>query len=322
MDIEENPLVSILIPTFNREEFIEECILSAVNQSYKNIEIVIVDNNSSDRTEEICKDLQLSYKNIRFLSNETNIGPVRNWKKCINEARGKFGKILFSDDLIMDECIQRMINVFLNNNNINVVSSPVIIGKDLKSGKKTYTSFFGMHSRKNYLEHILIGKAPISPGAMLFKIEDLKNNLEVHPKSFSRSDFDMHGAGPDILLILKSIMNDGYIFSLKDPQVFFRSHANSFTEGSQKREIHDGYRKLLTFFLLNEYTINYAERYLSVEYLKDIARGYKVGSFNSFQSNYFGNSYKPLKTFQVIKLFLQNIINFRFNRILLPKIKK
>lgn len=315
------PLVSILIPTYNREKFIKECILSAINQSYKNIEIIIVDNNSSDKTSAICKELENRFNNIKFFSNDANIGPVRNWKKSIDLANGELGKILFSDDLLLKNCIQSMVDIFLNNKDANVVSSTIIIGKSLKSAKKTYASFAGKHSRKNYLEYVLLGKAPVSPGAMLFKIEDLKNNLEIHPQSYGNSAFDMHGAGPDILLILQSIMHDGYVYSIKDPQVFFRSHIGSFTEGSQKREVHDAYRKLLTFFLVNEYDKSYADRYLSVEYLKDIIRGYKVDSFNRFQSNYFGSNFEQMNMLQIIKLFLSNLFNLRFNKVILPKIK-
>lgn len=55
----ENPLVSILIPVYNREKYIGEAIESAINQTYKNIEVIIVDNCSTDNTWKILQDLSM-----------------------------------------------------------------------------------------------------------------------------------------------------------------------------------------------------------------------------------------------------------------------
>ena len=103
----QNNLVSILIPVYNRDKFIEETINSALSQTYQNIEIIIVDNNSTDNTWRIIKKYTKKDNRIKAFKNDTNIGPVRNWKKCTDKADGEFGKILWSDDLIAPEFIEK-----------------------------------------------------------------------------------------------------------------------------------------------------------------------------------------------------------------------
>ena len=107
-----NPKVSILIPVFNREDFISECIQSALDQDYENIEIIIVDNCSTDRTWHICQQFADAHGQIKAYRNEDNIGPVENWRRCAEKSSGALSKILFSDDLIAKDCVSRMVPYF------------------------------------------------------------------------------------------------------------------------------------------------------------------------------------------------------------------
>ena len=99
-------LVSILIPTYNREKIILETLNCAVNQTYKNTEVIVVDNKSTDNGFEIIKGFAKSHPNVRVYQNEENIGPVKNWLKCMDYATGEYAKILWSDDLIAPDFIE------------------------------------------------------------------------------------------------------------------------------------------------------------------------------------------------------------------------
>lgn len=90
------PLITIGIATYNAQNTVEEAIQSALNQSWKNIEIIAVDDCSSDRTLETLKNLAAQYKEIKVFKNEKNsgIGYVRN--RIIENANGEF--IVFFDD--------------------------------------------------------------------------------------------------------------------------------------------------------------------------------------------------------------------------------
>jgi len=106
------PLVSILIPTYNRERLIGETIRSALVQTYPHIEVVVVDNASTDSSWEVISELARKDSRIHPFRNETNVGPMRNWKRAFDEAKGKNGKVLWSDDLIAPDFHEKTCHFF------------------------------------------------------------------------------------------------------------------------------------------------------------------------------------------------------------------
>ncbi|MBS2098543.1 glycosyltransferase family 2 protein [Carboxylicivirga linearis] len=105
----QNPLVSILITSYNREKYIAQAIESAINQTYRNIEIIILDDCSTDRSHEIAKDYAEKYDHIFAYRNAENIGQFPNRNKIVEYVKGAYIKYLDSDDLIYPHCIQVMI---------------------------------------------------------------------------------------------------------------------------------------------------------------------------------------------------------------------
>ena len=129
--------ISILIPTYNRKEYIKECILSAINQDYSNFEIIIVDNQSDDGTWEICKELSKIDCRIKIFQNKTNIGPVLNWLRCAKEASGEYSKILFSDDILDKSCLSRLKSI-ISSNKIAFSFCAAQIGTSIQESKIFY----------------------------------------------------------------------------------------------------------------------------------------------------------------------------------------
>lgn len=236
MKVNSNPLVSIMIPVYNREDMIESCIKSASSQSYKNIEIIVVDNNSTDNTLVKCINLSKIDSRIRVYSNKSNIGPVKNWKKCIDLAQGEYGKILFSDDIIFQDFIERAVK--LMDAEISFVVSSAKIGPSLDqsitsydfSNKFTKKSLNIKIPRDEYIESILLGYgALVSPGAALFRVNDLKKSFMIEVPSPTLTNFSKHGAGPDLLLFLLTAVKYKYVAHIVKPLVFFREHGGSTT---------------------------------------------------------------------------------------------
>ena len=87
------PLISIVIPVFNREDLISDCIISCLNQTYSNFEIIVFDNNSSDKTYQIAHSFSEKHNNIRVFKQEQNVGPVINWLSAIEAAKGEYLKL-------------------------------------------------------------------------------------------------------------------------------------------------------------------------------------------------------------------------------------
>ena len=95
---EETPLVSIGIPTYNRERLIGRAIESALNQDYPNIEIVISDNASTDATSEVCRRYAQEQPNVRYVRQPRNLGAIRNFDAVLRQSSGQFFMWLGDDD--------------------------------------------------------------------------------------------------------------------------------------------------------------------------------------------------------------------------------
>ncbi len=120
------PLVSILIPTYNRPKYFELALKSALNQTYKNIEIIIGDDSTNDETERIVTKKYLkNYNSITYYHNEKNLGQFDNDLKLVNLAKGNYINFLMDDDLFEASKIEKMMNYFVQdfNNEFSLVTS-------------------------------------------------------------------------------------------------------------------------------------------------------------------------------------------------------
>ncbi len=102
------PLVSIIVPSYNHEHFIEQCINSIVNQSYKNYELIVIDDGSSDNSRTILNTLQKKYHFTLIL--QDNIGLSRTLNKGIqNHVSGKYFTFCASDDYWLPEKLEKQV---------------------------------------------------------------------------------------------------------------------------------------------------------------------------------------------------------------------
>ena len=111
-------MVSICIPVYNGELYIYKTLNSALNQTYKNIEIIIFDDCSTDNSAEIIKtfdDCRITYH-----LNDKNYGAFLNFQKCIEACNGEFIKLLNHDDLLRPNAIEKQVNVLINNPDVSL----------------------------------------------------------------------------------------------------------------------------------------------------------------------------------------------------------
>jgi len=106
------PKVSVCIPVYNGEQFIGEAIDSVLGQDYDDIEIIVNDNASTDKTTDIVRSYIASHPDrIRLYENESNIGMANNWNKVINRAVGDYFILLSADDALGPGMIRRCMAV-------------------------------------------------------------------------------------------------------------------------------------------------------------------------------------------------------------------
>ena len=156
------PKVSICIPTYNGEAFIEETIKSAIAQTYPNIELIVSDDGSTDRTIAIAQSFQ-SQTAVDFrIILHRNYGLSQNWNFCISQATGEYIKFLFQDDLLEPECIEKMVALAQQNPKIGMVFSPrgITIAEDESHPilRKASQSIKNLHKSWSNLKSIQPGK--------------------------------------------------------------------------------------------------------------------------------------------------------------------
>jgi len=119
--------VSIIIPTYNREEFIEQCVESALNQTYKDIEVVVVDDGSTDNT----LGLLRKYHNIKIcIQKHKNTASAMNLG--IKKAKGEWIKLLGSDDYLLPACIENFMKAVTNRDCIYYSDYFILKNNELK----------------------------------------------------------------------------------------------------------------------------------------------------------------------------------------------
>jgi len=285
------PKVSILIPVFNRKDFIAECIQSALNQTYTNFEIVVADNASDDGTWEICQKFAEKDRRVRIFRNETNVGPVRNWKCCFDWARGEFGKILFSDDSIVPQYLERTLP-FIEDVQVGFAYALAEIGERPGCGVINQNSPFkksGKIASNAYIEEACIGvRTPVSPGAAIFRMADLKRNLMMEVPSPTFHDFAALGAGPDLLLYLLTANQYTHIAYVDEPLAFFRAHPSSITV-REKSHIGGRYNQARLWFVSNYSADSLISRTIARAWLSDCKRQRKLFALRSTLKCYFSS---------------------------------
>lgn len=108
-----NDLVSIIMPSYNTAQYIAESIQSVLKQTYANWELIIVDDCSTDNTDEIVTSIE--DKRIRYFKNEKNSGAAVSRNKALREARGRWIAFLDSDDLWYPEKLEKQIRFMMEN---------------------------------------------------------------------------------------------------------------------------------------------------------------------------------------------------------------
>jgi len=122
--INNSPLVSIIVSCYNHEAYIEECILSILNQTYDNIELIVIDDGSSDNSAKILEQLQKEHH--FYFEKQANQGLTKTLNKALKIAKGKYIAPLGSDDIILPNKTAIQVDYLEKRNDIAVVGGNII----------------------------------------------------------------------------------------------------------------------------------------------------------------------------------------------------
>ena len=165
-----NELVSIIVPIYNVSEYLEKCIMSLVNQTYKNIEIVLVNDGSTDNSLDICKKYETEDKRVVLL-NKANGGlsDARNYG--IERAKGQYITCVDSDDYVTDDYVEFMYNNLQKDDaDISICKHIVLFDNNTQISTATHKKY--ILNPKDTLEMLLYDEdMDVSAVAKLYKKE-------------------------------------------------------------------------------------------------------------------------------------------------------
>ncbi len=106
----ETPSVSVCIPTRNDAKVIGDALRSAMSQAYARLEILVLDNDSTDATAQMIAEIAGGDPRVRYFRHTRNIGMAANFSACIDQSQGEFVMVLCSDDALEANCVEALAN--------------------------------------------------------------------------------------------------------------------------------------------------------------------------------------------------------------------
>lgn len=163
-------LVSVVLPAYNAERFLREAIDSVLNQTYPNFELIIINDGSTDHTEEII--LSYSDSRIKYVRNEQNLKLIKTLNKGVGLAQGKYIARMDADDISLPERFEEEVRYLEEHPDVDIVSCfPYDI--DLQGKVLGKSSYFSA-TRAQSLKFVSVFAPPICHPACMCKTEVLK----------------------------------------------------------------------------------------------------------------------------------------------------
>jgi glycosyltransferase involved in cell wall biosynthesis len=246
------PLVSIGLPVRNGDNFLEAAIRSVLSQTLGDVELLISDNASTDRTAEICRDYQAGDSRVLYRRNPVNLGAAPNYNLTFAAARGRYFKWLAHDDALMPTYLERTVRLLEQRPDAVLCNSVVayVDGEDRALGQ--YDSGLEKADRERASDRF---------AAMTLRSHSCVDFFGVQRRQA------MHGSllhapfhGADRAYLAQMALR-GRLIQVKEPLVWMREHPGRYTRrkttARERSRWHDASRKasisLPTFHLYGEY---------------------------------------------------------------------
>jgi alpha-1,3-rhamnosyltransferase len=256
----DNILVSVIIPAYNHEEYIGQCIESIVNQEYKNIELIILNDGSKDNTaniiksyEETCKERFTKFKFI----DKQNEGVSKTLNKGINISSGDYICFIASDDIMIEGRIKKQVEFMLNKNSFISCGNSLMI----KGNNKTDEPVLSDKLKKMYFDgnqfcNLIINYFISSPTVMLKR--DIVKSIGLFDGKFKIEDW------PYYVKVAQKYKID----FLDDYLCYYRIHDHN-TQTNKKNMFIEEKKILMYFFQNYNLSFNIKRKALSQLYIRN-----------------------------------------------------
>ncbi|HLO24483.1 MAG TPA: glycosyltransferase family 2 protein [Geobacteraceae bacterium] len=225
------PRVTVCIPAYNNARFLPEAIESVLSQSFDQLELLIIDDSSTDSTREIVSSYAARDNRIVFRVNPRNIGMVENWNACLREARGEYIKYLFGDDLLASpDALQKMVGVLDSDRTVSLVASARNLIDEDSALVGTISCFAGntvgegakIINRCLLTQKNLIGE----PSVVMFRKSQAARGFDARYSQFVDLEMWFH------------LLEQGKFSYIGEPLASFRLHAGQQTRKNVRDLVH------------------------------------------------------------------------------------
>lgn len=208
----ESELVSVIMPTYNSGKYIEETIETVKNQTYKNWELIIVDDCSKDNTEEIVNKYINSDNRIKYYKFKTNQGAAKARTKAMEMANGNYMAFLDSDDLWNEEKLEKQLE-FMKKNHYNFTCTEY---EQIDENGKKMNRIIKTKIKANYNRILL--DCPVGNSTVMYNVNAL-GKFKV-PNIRKRNDD---------ALWLQILKKEQYIYGMNEVLMKYRIRSNSIS---------------------------------------------------------------------------------------------
>ncbi|HII3709403.1 TPA: glycosyltransferase family 2 protein [Pasteurella multocida] len=258
------PLVSVLICAYNVEKYIEECINAVINQTYKNLEIIVVNDGSSDSTLSKLHSLSEKDSRIKIINNSKNLGFISSLNIGIEYVSGDYVARTDTDDITKPDWIEKILGCLEKEKHIIAMGSYIQVLSEQGNGSNLSNYYEDGQIWKNPTEHKDIFEQ------MLFRNPIHNNSMVVRSSVFNQYGlrFDSSYKHTEDYKFWLDVSRLGYLANYPEPLVYYRFHSN------QTSSLHNEYQNLMAK-KIRRIAINY--------YLSDLGVEGNVGEVISFE---------------------------------------
>ena len=288
-------LISIIVPVYNNDKYLHNCINSIINQTYRNIEIILIDDGSTDTSLQVCNFYSNKDKRIKVIHKENGgLSEARNYG--IKHAKGDYIFFIDSDDIIQNNTIEIMYSVLENKNDcISICNFERFNSKYSYSTNKIIKKYTSL----SYFEEILkINCFTYACGVLI-------------PKSFLNTNFFIKGRYfEDMSSMYKIFSKSKYIYKFDGEFYKYRTNLNSIVHTMNNKKIEDYIKSTneMLEFIDSHYNINIKlQNVFKCEVLRTCYILTKDDKYLNKAKKLVNNvSYKDLSLKNIIKIFFLN----------------
>lgn len=239
------PLVSVVMTSYNHENYISQAIESVLNQTYSNFEFIIVDDASIDKSRDIIEAYKKRDTRIQAIYHESNKGISKTTNDGFEIARGKFIAYMQSDDVWKSEKLEKQVCVLEKDESIVVWSDAIIIDANGNATGRLFTQLLGSSTRQKsgdiFLE--LVRSNFICAQSAIFEA-----------KIIEKIEFDSKLAYLNDYKFMLDVAKSHHFYFIPEPLVKYRIHGNNSI--LKNKEIWSKDRFIIGKYLLKKYSNN------------------------------------------------------------------